>query len=48
MVSGDGLAEALEGADVAYYLVHSLGAGTSSTRIARRQKTSHVKRPGQV
>ena len=26
VASGDGVAAALEGADVAYYLVHSLGA----------------------
>src|SRR3954465_4135207 len=28
LVSGDGLDEALQGADVAYYLVHSMGGGS--------------------
>ena len=43
-ISGEGVGEALDEADVAYYLVHSLGAGTSSGRIVRRQKTSHERR----
>jgi uncharacterized protein YbjT (DUF2867 family) len=37
--TGDGVAEALGGADVAYYLVHSLG----SRDIAPPRRTSHAK-----
>ena len=44
-VTGDGLAEALEGVRTAYYLIHSMGRGatratTSPSATARRRSTS--------
>jgi uncharacterized protein YbjT (DUF2867 family) len=38
VVSGEGVAEALEGIEVAYYLVHSMGAGSAD--FAERDRTA--------
>jgi len=38
VVEGEGLAEALEGVDVAYYLVHSMGRGALDDSFAERDK----------
>src|SRR5688572_11806094 len=39
-VSGEGLAEALSGCDVAYYLIHSMGAGGDFA--ARDRRAAHT------
>ena len=41
-----GVAAALTGVDVAYYLVHSLGPRTSSSATAKRQTSSPLRRNG--
>ncbi len=37
-LTGDGLAEALEGVEVAYYLIHSMERARSSRRFAERER----------
>ena len=38
VVTGEGLDELLAGADVAYYLVHSMGSGASAEEFAERDR----------
>src|SRR4051812_10436125 len=44
LVSGEGLHEALQGADLAYYLVHSMGGGSGRLRRARPPGRAQLRR----
>ncbi len=47
VLSGEGLDEALDGVDVAYYLVHSMGRGRRRRlRRARPRRAAHLRRRG--
>ena len=48
VASGEGVAAALEGADVAYYLVHSLGARDFERQDREAARTSRVRRDARV